>query len=361
VTRRVPHRAVSAVAAVAIAAGIALVARGFGASTPAYSARPLVSDGGVAAPHHDATLVNTWGLAASPTGPWWTTNEARGTSSLYSGDGRKQLLTVDVPGGPTGIAYYGGRQFLVSAGGRSDPARFVYACEDGNIRAWTPTVPDNWSEKALVTVDDTGEGAIFRGVTFASNGLLYATDFHNDRIDVFDGRWKRVKVAGSFDDANISPWYAPDNILASGDHLFVTYVYRAEVDGNDAPSGGYVDEFDLQGHLVARVTTTGLNEPWGLAVAPKSFGRYGGDLIVASFGDGHIDAFKRDGAAWKHDGTLKGPNGKPLVLNGVWGIAFGNGGQAGPRNTLFVAAGPHQWRGASELQVHGLISAIAPS
>jgi uncharacterized protein (TIGR03118 family) len=109
------------------------------------------------------------------------------------------------------------------------------------------------------------------------------------------------------------------------------------------------------------VATTGLNEPWGLALAPKSFGRYGGDLLVASFGDGHIDAFRRDGAGWKHDGTLKGSNGKPLVLNGVWGIAFGNGGQAGPRTTLFAAAGPHLWRGASELQVHGLISAITPT
>ena len=135
-------------AIVALAAAIGLVARGFGASAGTYAQRPLVSDVGLKAPYHDATLVNTWGLAASPTGPWWTTNEARGTSSLYSGDGRKQLLTVAVPGGPTGIAYYGGDAFLVRGGGRSDPARFVYACEDGNIRAWTPTVPDNWSTKA---------------------------------------------------------------------------------------------------------------------------------------------------------------------------------------------------------------------
>lgn len=344
----------------ALAAAIGLVARGFGASAGTYSQHPLVSDVGLNAPHHDPTLVNTWGLAATPTGPWWTTNEARGTSSLYSADGRKQLLTVAVEGGPTGIAYYGGDRFPVRGGGHADPARFVYACEDGRIRAWTPTVPDNWSAKAEVVVDDTGEGAIFRGVAFA-DGRLYATDFHNDRVNIYDSAWKRVNVAGAFDDPDISPWYAPDGIAAFGNHIFVTYVFRAAVDGNDAPEGGYVDEFDLQGRLVSRVAKTGLFEPWGLAMAPKSFGRYGGDLLVASFGNGHIDAFKRDGSGWKHDGVLKGSNGKPLDVNGVWGIAFGNGGQAGPRNTLFAAAGPHLWRGASELKVHGLISAIAPS
>jgi uncharacterized protein (TIGR03118 family) len=345
---------------VALAAAIGLVARGFGASAGTYAQRPLVSNIGLKAPYHDPTLVNTWGLAASPTGPWWTTNEARGTSSLYAGDGRKQLLTVAVEGGPTGIAYYGGDAFPVRGGGHADPARFVYACEDGRIRAWTPTVPDNWSAKAEIVVDDTGEGAIFRGVAFA-RGRLYATDFHNDRVNIYDGNWQRVKVDGAFDDPDISPWYAPDGIAAFGDHIFVTYVFRAAVDGNDAPEGGYVDEFDLQGRLVSRIAKAGLFEPWGLAMAPKSFGRYGGDLLVASFGNGHIDAFKRDGSAWKHDGVLEGSNGKPLDVNGVWGIAFGNGGQAGPRNTLFAAAGPHLWRGASELQVRGLISAIEPS
>ena len=359
--RRVPHRWLfSLVAAAAIAAAIGLAARAFDSSPGSYAVRSLVSDGGVPAPNKDPLLVNAWGLAASPTGPWWVGNEARGTSTIYTASGRKQALTVSVPGGPTGVAYYGGEKFLVRANGRSDPARFVYACEDGRIRAWTPTVPSNWSAKAVVTVDDTGEGAIFRGVAFA-RGLLYATDFHNDRVDVFDSGWKRVHLAGSFDDPAISAWYAPDGIAVFGGHVFLTYIFRAAVDGNDAPTGGYVDEFDLQGRLIARVAHAGLNEPWGLALAPKSFGRFGGDLLVANFGDGQIAAFARDGKGWKADGVLEGANGKPLVVNGVWGIAFGNGGQAGPRGTLFAAAGPHLWRGASELQVHGLVAAITPS
>ncbi|MGH2973172.1 MAG: TIGR03118 family protein [Gaiellaceae bacterium] len=359
--RRLPHRARSVAAASAIAAvslGIVFVAQGAGASSEGFRVTPLVSDGGVPAPHHDATLVNAWGLAASPTGPWWTGNEARGTSTLYSSSGQKQLLTVSVPGGPTGVAYYGGSSFLVHGDGRSAPARFVYACEDGNIRAWTPTVPTNWSAAAEVTVDQTGDGAIFRGVAFA-HGLLYATDFHNDRVDVFNGAWRRVRLAGSFDDSTIPSWYAPDGIYAAGDHIFVTYVYRAPVDGNDGPTGGFVDEFDLQGKLVARVTHAGLDEPWGLALAPTSFGRLGGDLLVANFGNGEIAAYRSQHGRWTPDGMLDGTNGKPLVLDGVWGIAFGNGGLAGPRDTLFAAAGPHRWYGSSELAVHGLVEAVA--
>jgi uncharacterized protein (TIGR03118 family) len=347
--------------AVVLAVAIGLAARQAGASSDAYRLRPLVSDdNAVPAPHHDKTLVNAWGLAASPTGPWWTGNEARGTSTLYSSTGRKQLLTVSVPGGPTGVVYYGGQSFLVHANGRSDPARFVYACEDGRIRAWTPTVPNDWSKTAEVTVDQSGTGAIFRGVAF-HDGLLYATDFHNQTVEVFNGKWQPVHLSGSFRDPDVSPWYAPDGIEIAGNRVFVTYIYRALVGGNDSPTGGYVDEFDLQGHLLERVAQTGLYEPWGLASAPKSFGRFGGDLLVANFGNGEIYGYKHAPDGWKLDGVLKGTNGKPLVVNGVWGIAFGNGGLAGPRNTLFAAAGPHQWHGSSELEVHGLIAAIAPS
>lgn len=360
-TRQLPYRARSLAAIAAVALAIVGVAQGAGAAASGFSLTPLVSDGsGVPAPNHDPTLVNAWGLAASPTGPWWTGNEARGTSTLYSSTGRKQALTISVPGGPTGLAYYGGWSFLVHGGGRSDPARFVYACEDGNIRAWTPTVPTNWSKKAEVTVNQTGQGAIFRGVAFA-HGLLYATDFHNDRVEIFDGKWRQVHLPGSFRDPRIPSWYAPDGIYAASNHIFVTYIYRAPVGGNDAPTGGYIDEFDLRGKLVARVAHSGLFEPWGLALAPRSFGRFGGDLLVANFGTGVIDGFRETGGRWRLDGPLEGTNGKPLVVNGVWGIAFGNGDLAGPRTTLFAAAGPHLWHGSSELSVHGLISAIAPA
>jgi len=324
-----------------------------------YVVHRLVSDGGVPALATDKVLVNGWGLAATPTGPWWTTNEASGTSALYSGDGKKQLLTVSVPGGPTGIAAYSGRGFLVSAGGVSDPARFVYACEDGRIRAWTPTVPRGWSTESEIVVDGAAQGAIFRGVAVAG-GRLYATDFHNDRVVAFDSRWRPVRLAGSFADSTIPPWYAPDNVQAFRGHLFVTYVGRAPVNGNDDPTGGYVDEFDLDGRLVARVGRMGvLNEPWGLALAPSTFGRFAGDLLVANFGDGHVNAFRKSGGRWSFDGALADSRGEPLVVNGLWGIAFGNGAAAGPKDELFFSSGPHKWRGPTELATHGLFGSIS--
>jgi hypothetical protein len=153
----------------------ASAALGLGRSTPSeYVVSKLVADVPGHARNVDAALVNAWGIAASPTGPWWTSNEARGSSTLYSGAGRKQLLAVTVDGGPTGVAFNGGKGFRVAAGHTSDPARFIYACEDGKLRAWTPTVPAGWSTRTEVVVDEGGEAAVFRGVALAG-GRVFAT------------------------------------------------------------------------------------------------------------------------------------------------------------------------------------------
>jgi uncharacterized protein (TIGR03118 family) len=312
-----------------------------------FALQPLVSD------RADAQLVNAWGLAASATGPWWVANEARSSSTLYDGDGRKQALSVAVPGGPTGVVFYGGRGFVVRSGVAAAPARFIYACEDGMIRGWSPTVPDSWSTKAVVAVDAGGEAAVFRGLALAHD-RLYATDFHNDRVLVFDSHWRRVVRPGAFVDRAIPAWFAPFGIQAVGRRIFVTYAWRAPVNGNDAPTGGYVDEFDLDGRLVARVGhSRQLDEPWGVALAPRGFGRFGGDLLVANFGSGAIKAYTRRDGGWALRGRL------PVKVPGVWGIAFGNGAAAGPRTTLFYAAGPHRWHGATEVSVHGELGSIA--
>jgi uncharacterized protein (TIGR03118 family) len=354
---------VAVAAALVLAAGVAVastLALGGGPGN-AYAVHGLVSDEQRRASHVDPRLVNAWGLAASPTGPWWTSNEASATSTLYSGAGRKQLLTVTVDGGPTGIAFYGGTGFRVSAGRISDPARFVYACEDGMLRAWTPTVPTGWSTKSVVVVDEAATAAVFRGLAILGE-RVYVTDFHNGRVNVYDSRWRRVRRAGAFVDAQIPEWYAPFGIQAIGGHLFVTYVYRAPVNGNDAPTGGFVDEFDRDGRLVARVAHRGaLNAPWGIAMAPRSFGSFGGDLLVGNFGDGRINAYRRRGDGWSYDGALRGTHGRPIVVSGLWGIAFGNGGIAGDADTLFFASGPHTWRGETELGVHGLLGSIVPA
>lgn len=330
----------------------------------AYVVTRLVSDPGSAALVHDAVLVNAWGLAASPTGPWWTANEARGASSLFAANGRKQTLTVAVDGGPTGVVFNGSRGFVVRGGGVAAPARFIYACEDGKLRGWAPVVPHGWSKVAVVAMDDGAPGAVFRGLAIATrpdgSQRLYATDFHNGRVDVFDGHWRRIVRRGAFADRAIPSWYAPFGIRAIGARVFVTYALPAPVNGNDSPTGGYVDEFDLDGRLVARVGRMGpLDEPWGLALAPAGFGRFGGDLLVANFGSGRIDAYARRAHGWSFDGQLPGRHGEPLAVVGLWGISFGNGGMAGPKSVLFFAAGPHRWRGASELAVHGLFGSIS--
>jgi uncharacterized protein (TIGR03118 family) len=303
----------------------------------------------------DRKLVNAWGLAASREGPWWVANEGTSTSTLYSGEGRKQALTVAVPGGPTGVVFNGGSGFVVHGNGHSAPARFIYACEDGMLRGWAPTVPNGWSERAVVAVDTGASGTVFRGVTIA-RGKLYATDFHNGRVLVFDSKWRRIVRPGAFVDRQKPDWYTPFGIQAIGDRIFVTFASPAPVNGNDAPHGGYVDEFDLDGHLLARVGGTDeLDQPWGIALAPQGFGHFGGDILVANFGSGKINAYRRNGKGWTYQGRL------PVTLDGVWGIAFGTGGMSGPRTTLFYAGGPHEWLGATESNVGGELGSISPA
>jgi uncharacterized protein (TIGR03118 family) len=339
---------VRAGAAAVVVAALAAAGSASSARPDRFVVRPLVSD------RADPQLVNAWGLAARAGGAWWVANEARSSSTVYAADGRKQALMVSVPGGPTGVVFNGGRGFVVRGGGVAAPARFVYACEDGMIRGWSPMVPRGWSTEAEVAVDASGSGAVFRGLALAG-GRLYATDFHNDRVLVFDSRWRRV-LRGAFRDPAIPAWYAPFGIAALGHHVFVTYAWRAPVNGNDAPTGGYVDEFDLDGRLVARVgRSRELDEPWGVALAPVGFGRFGGDLLVANFGSGRINAYERRGRGWTYRGRL------PVRVPGVWGIAFGVGGAGGPRTTLFYAAGPHRWHGATEVDIRGVLGSIAPA
>jgi uncharacterized protein (TIGR03118 family) len=354
-------RNVALAALVAACAGVALVvAARSTAREDTFVVRRLVADVQGRAAHVDPQLVNPWGLAATPTGEWWTGNEARESSTLYSGAGRKTVLDVHVDGGPTAVVFNSGRGFVEHGGGRSDPARFIYACEDGTLRAWTPTVPAGWSDRA-VPVFEGAAGAIFRGLAIAGS-RLYAADFHNGAVVVLDSRWKAVRLPrGAFTDPAVPAWYAPFGIAALRGRVFVTYAWRAPVDGNDAPTGGYVDEFTPTGKLVARLPRERLNEPWGLALAPQGFGRVGGDLLVGNFGDGTIAAYRRTRGRWLSHGVLEGRNGRPIAISGLWSLAFGNDGLAGSSHTLFFTAGPHTWRGPTEQSVHGLLGALDPA
>lgn len=341
---------------IALAALIAGVASAANAQQPAdiYSIHALVSDSGtVPASATDTSLVNGWGLSAGPTTPWWAANNGTNTSTLYNGAGGKVALTVAVAGSPTGTVFNGNAaDFVVSQSGKSGAARFLFATESGTIMGWSPGVN---ATAAIVGADRSGVGAIYKGLATA-NDKLYATDFHNGRVDVFDKSFNLV--ASGFSDPKVPTGYAPFGIQALAGNIFVTYAKQdaAKKDDVAAPGQGFVDEFTSDGALVARVVNSGrknapLNAAWGLALAPADFGVFAGDLLVGNFGNGRISAYTQRGAKWVYKGQLRHADGTPIAIDGLWAIAFGNGAAAGPKNTLYFLSGP-------SAEAHGLFGSI---
>jgi uncharacterized protein (TIGR03118 family) len=336
------------VSILAVAAAVAAVvaAAGAAAGPDIYTTYQVISDGtAVQATATDKSLVNGWGLSAGPTTPWWTSNNGTNTSTLYSGVGAKQALTVAVPGGPTGTVFNAdATAFVVSGGGKSGVARFLFATEAGTILGWSPSVATTQTE---VGADRSSAGAIYKGLAIA-DGKLFATDFHNGRVDVFDKTFTLVPNSG-FSDPKLAKGYAPFGIQALNGNIFVTYAKQdaAAKDDVPTPGGGFVDEYKTDGTLVARVAVAGkknapLNSPWGLALAPADWGAFGGDLLVGNFGNGRISAYlDQGGGKWVYKGQLKRANGTPIEISGLWAIAFGNGAAAGPTNWLYYLSGPN--------------------
>jgi len=279
---------------------------------------------------------------------------------LYDGSGTAAALIVDIPtpdaasgGTPTGIVYNASAAFVVGSGTASGPAAFIFVTEDGIIAGWSPKAD---ATHALVAVDNSGADAIYKGVALsAANNkqLLYATDFHNGRIDVFDGTFAPVTLSGTaFQDNRLPQGYAPFGIQAIGGDIYVTYALQ-DADRKDEQHGrgyGFVDAYDPGGKLLNRVASRGaLNAPWGIALAPAGFGRFGNALLIGNFGDGRINAF--DPVFNMPLGELRDGNGRPIQIDGLWGIGFGNGLLNQPVNTLFFAAGPDD-------EQHGLYGRI---
>jgi len=317
----------------------------------AYTVTPLVSDQLGAAPVHDTNLVNAWGLAASATSPWWVANNGTSTSTLYNGNTGQPVplvVSVGVDSGPTGVVFNGGSGFVVTSGSSSAPARFIFDSEDGLIRGWNPAVDPTNAVVAPATADPD---AIYKGLAIAG-GMLYASDFHNGVVDVFDGSWNLVN---QFTDPGLPSGYAPFGIQAIGSRIFVSFA-KQDADAEDEIAGqglGFVDAFDTAGNLVARVAQHGqLNAPWGLALAPANFGRFSGDLLVGNFGDGEINAFEpQSNGHFGFRGQLRASSGHAIAIDGLWALGFGNGANAGPTNTLFFTAGPDD-------ETHGLFGRI---
>jgi uncharacterized protein (TIGR03118 family) len=327
------------------------------ANTNAYTVHNLVSDGAVPADRTDPNLVNGWGLTSGPTTPWWVADNGTDRSTLYRGDGTIVPLVVRVDGGPTGALFNGTTDFVVTDGTSSGAARFIFASEDGKIRGWNPNVPAG-STVAQVGADRSSVGANYKGLAIASTAagnFLYAADFHNARVDMFDGSFQVVTPPGAFVDRRIPHGYAPFGIQNLGGHIFVAYAKQdAEQEDEIAGHGlGFVSVFSGSGEFLARVATHGqLNAPWGLAFAPAGFGKFSGDLLVGNFGNGRINAYKpKPHGRFELAGPLRGHNHRPLAIDGLWGIGFGNGNASGPINTLYFAAGPDD-------EEHGLFGTI---
>jgi uncharacterized protein (TIGR03118 family) len=313
-----------------------------------YKQRNLVSDSNaVRAEHRDPHLVNAWGLAFNPFGVAWVADNGTGFSTLYDGNGRPQSLVVTIPGAtesgnPTGTVFYGGMEFVVSKGSASGPARFLFVSEDGGISGWSPAVDPT---HAIRVVDNSANHAIYKGVTISGNGkgsLLYATDFHNGKVAVYDSKFKPVYMHDrAFQDSNLPAGYGPFGIQAIGGDIYVSYAKQDEEREDDVQGRGlgFVNVFDPDGHLLRRFASNGaLNAPWGMTMAPASFGRFSNRLLIGNFGDGTINAYDVSTGQWV--GRLKGPNRQPIRIPGLWGIAFGNGLNNQPIDTLFFTAGP---------------------
>jgi uncharacterized protein (TIGR03118 family) len=321
------------------------------ADTTRYAQRNLVADSADArAENVDPNLVNPWGIAFNPFGVAWVSDNRTGVSTLYDGDGHPQTLVVTIPpavagrtGNPTGIVFYGGQGFVVRKGTLSGPGRFIFASEDGGISAWAPAV-DALNAIRVVPIAVKSD-AIYKGLAIGADGtrpLLYAADFHNNKVDVFDTNFARVALAGKpFVDPHLPQGYAPFGIQAINGDIYVTYAKQdgARIDEVAGSGFGFVSVFAPDGRFVRRLASHGaLNAPWGLALAPASFGRFSNRLLVANFGDGAINAYDLDSGRFA--GRLRGADHKPIAIQGLWGIAFGNGINNQPVDTLFFTAGP---------------------
>jgi uncharacterized protein (TIGR03118 family) len=298
-------------------------------------------------------------LASGPTTPWWVADNETSVSTLYRGsDGAPfppppaQPLVVHVNNHPTGTVFNPTSAFVLPTGGK---ALFLFDTEEGKVLGWNGTQGTH-----SVVVANLGEGAIYKGLAIADTSAgprLYAADFHNARVDVFDGSFGHVLNSG-FVDPGLPSGYAPFGIQTIGDRVFVTYG-KQDADAEDEVAGqgkGFVDAYDTAGNFLGRVAQHGqLNAPWGLTIAPDSFGRFAGDLLVGNFGDGQINAYQELGNGhFEHRGELRDSSGNSLAIDGLWALEVGKGGNNGPAGTLFFTAGPDD-------ESHGLFGQIVAS
>jgi len=333
-----------------------------------YLQHNILSDGFVPADHTNSNVVNAWGLVAGPTTPWWIADNGKGKTTLFNIGTDTIVAEFTVPGAggaqgnPTGLVFNGGAGFVVNNGvGAPAAARFIFSSEDGTLSAFKGA--------PIVTVVPNAQapahGAIYKGLAIDSataGQFLYATDFHNGKVDIFDSSFHAVTIPGAFTDPNLPAGFAPFGIQNINGTIYVTYALQDQDKEDDVagPGNGYVDAYDTSGNLIRRVASAGeLNSPWGLALAPADFGRFSGDLLIGNFGDGRIHAFDpaqlTATGEFEAVGLLHSAAGKPVQIDGLWALQFGHGTTAssanGLTNTLFFTAGPAE-------EEHGLFGSL---
>jgi len=342
VSRRLPL-----VCAIGVLGSLAAAPTGARATTR-FVVTNLVTDDQTANPAKitDTELVNAWGVSYAGSGPFWVSANKTGKSTLYavapSTNATSKLgLTVAIPGDGrvTGQASSFGTN------------TFVFASEDGTVSGWAAGV-------TAVVLQAASTSNVYKGAavgTIDTNTYLYLANFRAGTIDVIKANAAEPDLAGTFTDPDLPAGYAPFNVANLGDTLYVSYAVQDQDKMNDVAGAGHgiVDQFDLQGNLVRRLTTGGtLDSPWGLAIAPPSFDSYAGDLLVGNFVDGTVNAF--DLASGDFVSQLADTNGVPIAIDGLWALIPGNDGLAGSSDAIYFAAGP-----ASES--HGLLGVILPA
>jgi len=304
----------------------------------------LVADQAGRAPTIDPLLVNPWGLSQSPTSALWVANQGSDTSTLYDRNTfAKVALTVSVPGGPTGTVFQPvADAFKITNGTTSARSVFMFATLSGTIQGWAPQVNPTNAVTAVTT-----PGAVYTGLAFGSSDgtgpRIFAADFAQGHVDMFDSSFA---PKGSFTDAQLPANYAPFNAQALNGKIYVAFAQRNGDEEQPGAGLGAVDVFDTSGALLQRLVAHGpLNAPWGLTIAPASFGEFAGALLVGNFGDGKVNAF--DPATGAFLGEVTNFAGLPVKIDKLWALT------SGPNGSVVFSAGVQD-------ETHGLLGAISP-
>ncbi|HZV60606.1 MAG TPA: TIGR03118 family protein [Candidatus Eremiobacteraceae bacterium] len=332
----------------------------------------------------DPAMQNPWGLVAGPGTPFWDSNNGSGTSTLYDGTGALLPLnqggqtfngmpvpqngilvpnapSQPAPGSPTAVMFNGsGTDFLI----QGNPAIFIYATEDGTISGWAPNAYGGNFLSAIIVVDNSQmpnakNGAVYKGATIVEiHGKKYilAANFRSGLIDVFDSKFHQVSIDDdAFDDDQMPKDFAPFNVQAIGPNIYVTYA-KQDATKHDPIGGaglGRVSIFSPDGKLLGRLEHGSFfDAPWGITLAPGSFGEFSHTLLVGNFRNGWIDAFNP--LTGKFMGLLLQQNSKhPVKIDGLWALVFGNDSNNAPATTLYFTAGPDK-------EKNGLFGTLTP-